>query len=344
MLKRVFLFGLICTFVMTSGVALADSITPTSVTADLAIGESLIVAKTVIVTEEPPTSAPVDVFFLTDSTGSMGPQIAAVKASASTILGDTAGLGDLRWGAGEYRDIFDVFTYRTNQDLTSNQAAVQAGINSWFASGGGDFEEANLFALEEVAETVSWRDGATKILVWFGDAPGHDPRVGSTEASATAALVAENIAVQAVDVGSLNLTGQAQRIADATGGEYFPGIDTGDLVDTIIDAIIAELDEYTLVSLGVVGSSGPIDVSFSPDAYAGMYDRSVDRTFLFDVTFTRTADGDASFGIGAFVDGGLVATEADRFGGTGTVPEPATMLLIGTGLLGLVGFRRKFRK
>ena len=120
MLKKVFLFGLICTFVMTSGVALADSITPTSVTADLAIGESLIVAKTVIVTEEPPTSAPVDVFFLTDSTGSMGPQIAAVKASASTILADTAGLGDLQWGAGEYRDIFDAFTYRTNQDLTSN--------------------------------------------------------------------------------------------------------------------------------------------------------------------------------------------------------------------------------
>jgi hypothetical protein len=340
MLRKVFLLGLICSFLVLPVAALADSITPPSVTADLAVGESITVTKTVTVAEEPPTTAPVDVFFLTDSTGSMIPQIAAVKASASQILADTVGLGDLQWGAGEYRDIGDAFVYRTNQDLTSSQAAVQAGINAWNASGGGDFFEANLFALEQVATTVSWRDDATKILVWFGDAPGHDPRLGSTEASATAALVAENIAVQAVDVGSLDLTGQATRIAAATGGALYSGISTPDLVQTIIDAIVMELDEYTTVSLGVVGDSGPIAVSFDPAAYVGAFDRSVERTFDFDVTFERTGSGDASFQIGAFVDGGLVATEDDRFPDT-AVPEPATMLLLGSGLLGLALFRRR---
>ena len=34
----------------------------------------------------------------------------------------------------------------------------------------------------------------------------------------------------------------------------------------------------------------------------------------------------------------------NEFGGSAPVPEPATLMLIGTGLIGMAGFRRKFKK
>lgn len=166
--------------------AMADSISPTTFSATLDVGESVTITKTVTVDAEATTSK-VDVFFLMDETGSMGGEIAAVKAAASSILSTAAGFGDINFGVGGYRDARDLFAYRTLTDITSDTAVTQAAINSWTASGGGDFPEANIYALEQVASTVSWRPDAERILLWFGDATGHDPSLGSTEASATAA-------------------------------------------------------------------------------------------------------------------------------------------------------------
>jgi hypothetical protein len=66
------------------------------------------------------------------------------------------------------------------------------------------------------------------------------------------------------------------------------------------------------------------------------YISQIDFTSPVDAQFLRiyATGGDNSYSIGEF----------QAFGEVSPVPEPATMLLFGSGLVGLTGLRRKFRK
>jgi len=325
-------------------VALADSISPGTFTCTVPTGGTCSVHKTVTVTTGA-TDIQADIFFLADTTGSMGGAIAAVQASATGLMTSLSGLGNVQFGVGEYKDVGDTFVYRLNQNITSSIPAAQTGINAWGASGGGDEPEGQMFALQEAANTTAWRAGSKRILVWFGDAPGHDPRNGATEASATAALQANDVIVEAISVGAdrLDLTGQASRIAAATGGDFFSGIAQDEIVDAIIAAIGSAIDNYSSVCLGPDGNAPNVDVS-TGDCHTGAFDRSIERTFEFDVVFHDLVPGDHSFVIHALVDGGIVATEVDRIISTTGVPEPASLLLVGAGLLGLAAASRGLRR
>jgi hypothetical protein len=149
---------------LAPGALMADSISPSSYSTTLGVGESVTIKKTVTVSAGAPTSSKVDVFFLADTTGSMGGQIAAVRAAATSIMNSAALLGDVAFGVGEYKDIFDAYAYRLNTDITSTIATAQAGINLWAASGGGDTPEANVYALQQAANTTSWRAGSVMLL------------------------------------------------------------------------------------------------------------------------------------------------------------------------------------
>lgn len=337
--------ALATTLALAAFTAKADSISPTTFSDTVDVGGSTTVHKVVTVSAGRPTTSLVDVFFLADTTGSMGGAIASVEASAATILANTSGLGNVQYGVGEYKDVGDVFVYRLNQDITGNAAAVTAGINAWGASGGGDFPEANLFALKQVADTTTWRAGSRRILTWFGDAPGHDPSAGVSEAQATAALQAQGIQVEAIDIADMNDTGQALRIANATGGHYYSGIASGDVADAIEDAITTAFATYNTVGLDLTEVPAGVTATLAPLGYAGVFDRSIERTFEFDLTFTGVAPGTYDFNVYATVDGGRVATEGDRIVVRDTsspVPEAGTsLMLLGMGALSLFGIRRK---
>ena len=136
----------------------------------------------------------------------MDPILAAVRAGASSILSGLTGF-DFAFGVGNYKDFpNDPYAFNPQQSVTKVIADVQNAINGWSSSGGNDIPEGQFFALDKLAEPpagpIGWRPDSKRIIVWFGDAPGHDPVCSAiagtaaniTEGSVTTKLVGEKIA------------------------------------------------------------------------------------------------------------------------------------------------------
>ena len=252
------MLAMVATFAFALTIASADgAVHPHMVDTTLAPGESVVVDKVIDTPVIPPKP---DICFLSDTTGSMGGAIANVQANATAIMNSVvASQPSAQFCAGEYKDPGTAI----NQDLTGTIGTVQTAINGWGASGGGDTPEAQLAALHNLANNVSWRAGSTRIIVWFGDASGHDPSSGITLASATAALTGANVIVIAIPVSGadgLDSTGQATAIANATGGSVQPGATPAQ----VANAILAGLSNLPITVTPVAVGCDPLNVSFSP--------------------------------------------------------------------------------
>ncbi len=339
MKKRYGIFAVVLAIVMAlvmvlPVMAVEPSITPSAVDAVVFPGQSIVITKTVQTPEIVPMP---DIYFLCDTTGSMGGTIDTVKANAATILADIAALDDTaQFGVGNYKDFpYDVYAFQPQQSITGCTTDVQTAINAWFASGGVDGSEAQLYALYEIATVdVGWRADSSRIVVWFGDWPGHDPipavapdpdlGFDITEAVTTDALVAAGIHVVAIDLGvspyGLNgdptldaydyatfypgyvadgSAGQATRIAAATGGVVLSGVSPEDVVDAIMAGITALPVEVSMTTDAV----WPLEVTFEPVSV------TVTSGEIASFTETITVAADAPGGIYTALDWALIGGE-----------------------------------
>src|SRR5262245_58824085 len=225
----------------TAATEAAPGVDPTSVTLDPDPGECRTVKKVVSTPVVPPQP---DIVFLADTTGSMGSALANVKANIGTIM-STILLAQptAAFGAAQYKDVGDSIVYQLGQALTTNTANVTTAVNAWSAGGGGDDPAAQLNPLHHrrVDAAVGYRTGGTRIVVWFGDQPGHDPSLGNTLLSVKAELVAANIRVVAVSVGDdlLDSSGQATSLTGATAGVLLHSPSTDGLSAAILAGIQA---------------------------------------------------------------------------------------------------------
>src|SRR5579862_4269538 len=181
---------------------------------DLVLNPGDTLHETVTVTIPKSSATPMaDVYFLADTTGSMGPVLGSVQAGSGSMLTALNSLSiDVAFGVGNYKDFLsgDPYAFQNQQAITKTTAAITSAIAGWSAAGGGDGSEGQLYALDRLAQSpaIGWRPGAVRIVVWFGDAPGHDPicpaatsgalTAAITEASVTADLVTQKITVLAI--------------------------------------------------------------------------------------------------------------------------------------------------
>jgi hypothetical protein len=329
----------------------ADSLVPTTFNAKTGVGETVSVKRTVTITKEV-SSAKIDIFFLFDTTGSMRDTIEAAQLNASEILSNASKMGDVSFGVGYYQD-FPVadyggkgdVAYQQLQDITDNAESVKNAIDHLPLGWGGDGPEANLYALSEVASKTSWRKDSIRIVIWFGDCPGHDgkseasypSRIGLSDVITT--LKSGDIIVEAVDLALLDqwdkddvywaeynyLAGQATAITTATGGKIFTpdGGDISGIVKIIDDALKSAFAEYKEVKLVFSGKNAGLGAEISPAAITGSFDRSAERIFDFNITYKGLVPGSYQFDVLAKLDNKTVAVAKDTVEVSGQPECPA---------------------
>ncbi|HSV57382.1 MAG TPA: VWA domain-containing protein [Variovorax sp.] len=172
-----------------------------------------------------PARARLDLVFLVDATGSMGDEIAKLKATLRSIAAEVARLPsrpDTCFGLVAYRDRGDAFLLRRH-DLTNDLAGFQGVLDGLQADGGGDYPEALNEALHDTVHSISWRGSdATRLVVLLADAPPHLDYGGPQYDEDMLAALGKGIKVFSVGASGLDKQGEVvqRQLAQYTGGRF----------------------------------------------------------------------------------------------------------------------------
>jgi len=144
------------------------TLTPAYTDLLLAAGASRLVPYTL---DLPPAPTPVDVFFLIDTTASMGPTIEGLRRGLAEIVNELADARiEAQFGVAEFKDYpespwggpFDT-PYHLLRGIGPADASLEKAIESLQAGGGGDFPEAALPALYQTV-TGEGQDGVATYI------------------------------------------------------------------------------------------------------------------------------------------------------------------------------------
>jgi Mg-chelatase subunit ChlD len=170
----------------------------------------------------------VEVAFVLDTTGSMGPLIESAKRkiwSIATTIVDSNPDADIRMGLVAYRDIGDEYVTKVF-DLTTDVQDLYANLLELKARGGGDWPESVNEALDVAVNKMNWSAGADarRIVFLVGDAPPHMDYAQDTKYPTTLAVAKQkDIIVNAVQAGAARDTERVWReIAQRGNGRYIP--------------------------------------------------------------------------------------------------------------------------
>ncbi len=172
-----------------------------------------------------PDPVPLDVLFVMDTTGSMGDEIARLRATIEIIYANLTALRPrplVRFGMVLYRDQGDMYV-TSLVPFTDDLDAFQYQLDQVSAGGGGDTPEDLESALDDAVNAMDWNSGGVRVGFIITDAEAHlDYGRQYTYVDAANDARARGIKLFSIGTGGLGLEGEYQlrQIAQLTDAKY----------------------------------------------------------------------------------------------------------------------------